>query len=41
MMDARLGVQIELVAKTLSKRVPSAASASMVGVGFSPARRPP
>ena len=34
MMQARLGVQMAFVQKALSKVTPSAASVSMVGVGF-------
>jgi len=33
-MAARLGVQIELVTKTLSRRMPSRARRSMFGVTF-------
>ena len=40
-MLARLGVQIELLQNTRSKRIPPSASESIVGVGFSVARRLP
>jgi hypothetical protein len=41
MMLAREGVQIELVQKQFSNSIPSRAIRSMLGVGFSPARRLP
>ncbi len=41
MMLARLGVQMELLQKTWSNRMPLFARASMLGVGFSVAKRLP
>ena len=40
-MLARLGVQIELLQKTRSKRIPFFARPSMIGVGFKAASRLP
>jgi hypothetical protein len=41
MILALLGVQMELLQNTQLNRIPFLASESMVGVGFSFAKRPP
>ena len=40
-MEARLGLQIELLQKVFSQIIPSAANLSIVGLGFNFAKRPP